>query len=212
MRTKSNLKKVCTRMGRVASGLCVLAILVSGFGVKAAPAVDSKVLGEIELQGTSKIEKDSGVWVDGQYLGYLKELNGSKKILLIPGEHEIVVRQDGYVDFKRSVVLQPQEKQLIQVTMVRDENFRMPSVTSEIKMSVDPDRAAVFVDGFLVGHASEVGGIARSLLVAPGRRKITISLPGYETFETDVDLLPNQKFEIKTKLQRAPEPAPAPES
>jgi len=38
------------------------------------------------------------------------------------------------------------------------------------------------------------------LLVAPGHCKITISLPGYQTFNTEVDLVPNQKFQIKTDL------------
>jgi hypothetical protein len=55
-------------------------------------AEQSDFWGEIELVGPSKVEKTSGVWVDGQYLGYLKELKGSTKILLLPGEHEIVVR------------------------------------------------------------------------------------------------------------------------
>ena len=79
----------------------------------------------------------------------------------------------------------------------------MPSVTAEIKISVNPDRAAVFVDGFLAGHAGELGGIAKSLLVAPGHRKIVISLPGYQTFTTEVDLAPNQKFNLKTELLKA---------
>jgi hypothetical protein len=46
-----------------------------------------------------KVEKTSGVWVDGGYVGYLGELKGSKKVLLLPGEHVITVRQDGYQDF-----------------------------------------------------------------------------------------------------------------
>jgi hypothetical protein len=53
------------------------------------------VLGEIELLGATKVEKTSGVWIDNQYIGYLHELKGSKKILLLPGEHEITVRQGG---------------------------------------------------------------------------------------------------------------------
>src|ERR1035437_3108906 len=73
-------------------------------------AQSNQVLGEIELVGASKVEKTSGVWVDGQYLGYLKELKGTKKILLLPGEHEIVVRQGGYQDFTQKVVLQPGER------------------------------------------------------------------------------------------------------
>jgi hypothetical protein len=67
------------------------------------------VLGEIELAGATKVEKTSGVWIDGQYVGYMKEPKGSKKILLLPGEHEIVVRQGGYKDFSQKVMVQPGE-------------------------------------------------------------------------------------------------------
>lgn len=160
----------------------------------------NQILGEIELVGASKVEKTSGVWVDGQYVGYLKELKGSKKILLLPGEHEIAVRQDGYQDFTEKVTVRPGEKQTVSVKMVKDPRFRMPSIFSEIKLAVTPDRAAVFVDGLFVGHVGEFNGVAKSLLVAPGHRKITISLPGYQTFNTELDLAPNQKFQIKTDL------------
>lgn len=172
----------------------------------------NKVLGEVELQGAGKVEKTSGVWVDGQYLGFLKELKGDKRILLIPGQHEILVRQDGYVDFRQTINVEPAQKQVIEVTMNRAPRFQMPSVFSEIKLAVNPNRAAVFVDGLFVGHVAEFDGIAHSLLVAPGHRKVTISLPGYETFQTEIDLAPNQKFELKTDLQKAPIPANPPPS
>lgn len=178
--------------------LCVLLILIA-----TVVHADNKVLGEVDFECTSNLEQDSGVWVDGQYLGYLKELKGSKKVLLLPGKHEISVRHDGYKDFTQEVNLQPAEKQLIKVTLERDAQYQMPTVTAEIKFSIDPDRAAVFVDGLLVGHAGELGGIGKSLLVAPGKRKITISLPGYQTFETEVELEPHQKFTLKTKLLKA---------
>jgi len=45
----------------------------------------NEVLEEVELIGAGKVENTSGVWVDGQYLGYLKELKGSKRILLYRG-------------------------------------------------------------------------------------------------------------------------------
>jgi len=184
--------------------LAGLVILLAGSAL-----AENKILGEVELQGATKVERDSGIWVDGQYLGYLKELKGSKKILLLPGQHEIVARQDGYQDFHTTVTLQGGEKDLVMVKMARDTRFQMPSVTAEIKISVNPDRAAVFVDGFLVGHAGELGGIAKSLLVAPGHRKITISLPGYQTFTTEVDLAPNQKFNLKTELLKVPAATPS---
>ncbi|HTZ97751.1 MAG TPA: PEGA domain-containing protein [Terriglobales bacterium] len=172
----------------------------------------NKALGEVDLQGASKVEKDSGVWVDGQYVGYLKELHGDKTLLLIPGEHEIVVKQDGYTDFSQKVTVQPGEKLAVPVKMEKDPRFEMPKVFAEIKLAVNPNRAAVFVDGLLVGHVGDFDGVAKSLLVAPGHRKISISLPGYQTFETEVDLEANQKFQIKTDLQKAPVPTnPAPQ-
>src|SRR6185436_974937 len=154
----------------------------------------NEVLGELQLDGATRVERTSGVWIDDQYLGYLKELKGSKKILLLPGTHKLSVRQNGYQDFTREVTLQPGEKQLVTVTMVKAPGYVMPAVTSEIKMSVNPDRAAVFLDGQFIGHAAEFGGLGKSLIVAPGHRKISITLPGYNTFNTEIDLAPNQKF------------------
>src|SRR2546429_9442232 len=194
---------------QLADSVLLLCMLVP-FGANLR-AQSNEVLGEIELVGATKIEKTSGVWVDGQYLGYLKELKGSKKILLLPGQHEIVVRQDGFQDFTDKITVRPGEKQAISVRMVIDPRFKMPSVFSEIKLSVTPDRAAVFVDGLFVGHVGEFGGVAKSLLVAPGHRKITISLPGYQTFNTEVDFVPNQNFQIKTDLIKEGSIQPQPE-
>jgi hypothetical protein len=174
---------------------------------------ENDVLGEIQLVGATKVEKTSGVWVDGQYVGYLKELKGSKKILLLPGEHEIAVRQAGYKDFAQKIVVRPGEKQMIRVAMERDLRMPLPTVTAQIKLSVVPDRAAVFVDGLFAGHVAEFGGVGRALLIAPGKRKVTISLPGYQTFETEITLVANQKFQIKTELVKssgAPETSPSP--
>jgi len=168
------------------------------------------VLGEVELIGATKVEKTSGVWVDGQYLGYLNELKGSKKILLLPGRHEIVVRQAGYQDFAQPVVTEPGTKQVIQVTMQKDPRVQLPTVTAAVKLSVSPNRAAVFVDGAFVGHVDEFDGPGQAMLIAPGKHKITISLPGYQNFETEVTLVPDQQFQLKTDLQKAGSPSGVP--
>ena len=168
------------------------------------------VLGEVELIGATKVEKTSGVWVDGQYLGYLNELKGSKKILLLPGRHEIVVRQAGYQDFAQQVVTEPGTKQVIQVTMQKDPRVQLPTVTAAVKLSVSPNRAAVFVDGAFVGHVDEFDGPGQAMLIAPGKHKITISLPGYQNFETEVTLVPEQQFQLKTDLQKAGSPSGVP--
>ena len=94
---------------------------------------DNKVLGELQFEGASNVERNAGVWVDGQYLGYLKELKGSKAVLLLPGEHEIAVRQAGYKDFTQKITLQPGDKRLIQVTLQKDPRLQMPAVTTPPK-------------------------------------------------------------------------------
>jgi hypothetical protein len=158
------------------------------------------VLGEVELVGASKVENTSGVWIDGPYVGYLSELKGSKKLLLLPGDHDITVRQGGYLDFVQKVSVRAGEKQSIDVKMEKDTRVTLPTITAEIKLEVKPNRAAVFVDGVFVGHIAEFEGAGKALLVAPGKHKIKISLPGYHTFETEIDLVANQKSTVKTEM------------
>jgi hypothetical protein len=187
----------------------------------------NEVMGEIEFEGKSKVEKTSGVWVDGQYVGYLKELKGSKKVLLLPGEHVITVRQGGYQDFEQRVELRPGEKRLVRVEMFKAPTAAMPSVTATVKLAVMPTRAAVFIDGQFMGHAAEFQGVGRGVLVSPGPHTIKIALPGYQTFTTQISPSANQKVEVKTNLlksngivedpmingaaeQKAPAPPPEP--
>lgn len=173
-------------------------------------ASDNQVMGEVIFQGKGKVEKTSGVWVDGQYVGYLKELKGSKKVLLLPGEHTISVRQDGYQDFVQRVTLQPGEKRVVSVAMLHAATGPMPAVTAEVKIAVNPSRAAVFLDGLFVGHVGEFEGGSRGMLVAPGQHMIKIALPGYQTFETQINPQANQKVEVKTELVKSDNPGSDP--
>jgi PEGA domain len=180
--------------------LTCLLVLLSSLTVIPALRAQNKVLGEVELAGASKVENTSGVWIDGQYVGYLSELKGSKKLLLLPGEHDITVRQGGYLDFTQKITVRAGEKQSVAVKMEKDTRVVLPKVTAEIKLEVKPNRAAVLVDGVFVGHIAEFEGPGKALLVAPGKHKIKISLPGYHDFETDINLVANQKSTIKTEM------------
>ena len=157
-------------------------------------------MGEVQFEGAGKLERDSGVWVDGQYVGYLKELKGGKKVLLLPGEHEIIVRQGGLEDFVRKIVVEPGQKQLVRVAMRKSAGWREPAATAELKLTIHPDRAAVFLDDHYIGHVGEFGGKFHSVSVAAGKHRIKVELPGYRTFETELDLLEGQKSEVKTEL------------
>jgi hypothetical protein len=178
--------------------------------INVAYSAENEVLGEIQFQGASKVEKTAGVWVDGQYVGFVKELKGSKKILLLPGEHDVTVRQAGYREFSRKVVLEPGQKQLVNVAMDKDPQAEYPDQTAQLKIMVKPNRAAVFLEDKFIGFVDQFDGPGQWLLVAPGKHRVKITLPGYRTFETEVNLALNQKFELKTELTKGsilqPEP------
>jgi hypothetical protein len=185
-------------------------LLVSAFLLPAPMYAENDVLGEIQFDGKSHVEKTSGVWVDGEYVGYLKELKGSKKVLLLPGKHVITVRQDGYQDFTERILVQPGQKEVVRVAMEKAPMGPLPDVPATVKIAVNPTRAAVFLDGLFVGHVGEFAGLGRGMLVAPGTHQIRIALPGYQTFETDINPLAAQKVEIKTDLVKNSAPLAEP--
>jgi PEGA domain len=182
-------------------GGVILFVLYFFVGPMVAPLVaQTAILGELEFQGASKVERTSGVWIDGQYVGYLGELKGKKKVLLLPGDHELVVRQAGYKDFTEKITVEPRVLRSVSVKMEKDKSETWPTVTAQLKVDVQPVRAAVFVDDKYLGHAGELGGKFHSMLLSPGTHRIKVELPGYQTFETDVTLVAGQKSEVKTTL------------
>jgi len=187
-----------------------LFIFLAFFATLPTLRAQNQVMGELQFEGLTKVEKTSGVWVDGQYVGYLKELKGNKKVLLLPGDHTISVRQNGYQDFNKTVLVKPGEKQSIVVAMIKAPTGLMPATWAILKIAVNPNRAAVFLDGRFVGHVSEFEGIGRSLQVVPGAHAVKIALPGYKTFETSVNPSANQKIEIRTNLLKSSVPVTDP--
>jgi len=160
----------------------------------------NKVTGRVDFTGSTKADKQSGVWVDGQYVGFVKELKGNKKVQLLPGEHEISIRQAGYLSDTQKVVIEPGKITTIAVHLEKDPNAVYSKVTAEVKIDVTPERAAVFLDGAYAGSVSDFKGMGRAMLIAPGKHKIKIALAGYRSFDTEITLLPNQKFTLKTDL------------
>ncbi len=72
---------------------------------------EDRVQSELKFVAHNKAEKTAGVWVDGQYVGFVKELTGDKKIVLLPGKHDVLVRQAWYKDYVEQVILEPGQDQ-----------------------------------------------------------------------------------------------------
>ena len=163
----------------------------------------NQIQGQVEFAAKAKAQRSAGVWIDGQYVGYVDELRGDNTVFLLPGPHEISFRLAGYQDETLKVNVQPKKKLIVKVKLQTDPRVQYSDLTAEVKLEITPSRAAVFLDDAFAGHAGEFGGVGRGMLIRPGKHHITIALAGYQTFETDVDLAANQKTEIKTDLVKS---------
>jgi hypothetical protein len=172
------------------------------FSLHTTIRAQDSIMGQIQFLNSSKAVNTSGVWIDGQYVGYLGELKGMNRLRLLPGDHEITVRQAGYSDFTKNVVIEPRMVVDVRVSMERDPRFVYPDpkTSSEVRLDVQPGRAAVFLDDYYVGTVDEYYGVEHAMLVAPGKHRFKIALPGFKSFETEVELRPRQKFELRTDL------------
>ena len=172
-------------------------VLILLIGVVGA---EDRVQSELRFAAHTKDEKTAGVWVDGQYVGFVKELEGDKKLMLLPGKHEIVIRQAWYNEFVNQVILEPGQIEQINVALVKSAGLPTKDATGELKIAATPSRAAVFVDGQYAGHVEEFNGVGKAMLLTPGQHRLRIALPGYLPFDTMVDLRPQQKLKIQTDL------------
>jgi hypothetical protein len=190
-------------IGRAALAVLLFVLMGVGAAVRAQQtqqAAPNQILGEVQFEGKDKAEKTAGVWVDGQYVGYASELKGDKKIMLLPGQHEVSLRQSGYLTLTQTILVEPAKRVIVTVNLEKDPKAQFSAVTSEIKLKVTPERAAVFVDDNFAGYVSQFNGVGKGMLVSPGAHHIKIALPGYQQFDSDVNLLPKQKVTIRTDL------------
>ena len=158
---------------------------------------------------TDQDERDAGVWIDGKYAGYVKELKGDRKVMLPAGEHEFVIKQAGFKDFTRKIVVDPDQAPFQTVAVVLEENTKMTypgSNAAELRLDIQPKRAAVFVDDNYMGHGGDFGGRFHSMLVSPGKHHLKVTLNGYQTYETDLDAVASSKSEMKIALEKSSAP------
>jgi len=192
-----------TKISRARNAGVILGLLCAA--ALPVAAGNNEILGEVRFQPQNGAAKTAGVWVDGKYVGYLNELKGSKKLLLLPGDHEISVREAGYQSLEQTIGVEPHTVQTLRISLEKDLRAQFPTVSAEVKLSIDPERAAVFVDDQFAGHAHEFGGAGRAMLLSPGKHHIKITLPGYQSFDTEIEVRANQKYDIKTQLPKGHE-------
>jgi hypothetical protein len=159
------------------------------------------LLGEIEIVAATKLERDAGVWVDGQYVGFVKDLRGTGKLVLVPGERQLQFKLVGYQEVERTIVVEPGRAVRYRIAMNEAPDLTYPdkASTAQVRLAVEPAEAAVFVNGNYVGHVDRFDG-RQGMRLSPGTYRFTIALPGYHSFETELTLRVAQTYEIKTTL------------
>ena len=161
-------------------------------------------MGEVRFSADNQDERDSGVWIDGKYAGYVKELKGDRKVLLPAGEHEIIIRQAGYKDLTKKLVVAPDEVQTIAVLLEENPKLTFPGTNAaELRLDIAPKRAAVFVDDGYMGHGGDFGGRFHSMLVSPGKHRLKVTLEGYKPYETEIDAVASSKSQMKIVLEKS---------
>jgi len=187
------------KIGRLARWIAFGALTIAATAA-AGRAQDQKP-GELRFTADTSTERDAGVWIDGKYVGYLKELHGDKKVLLPPGDHEVTVREAGYKDFTQKVTMHPGEVQLMMVMLTESEKVIYPgNNAAELRLDVKPKQAAVYVDDQYMGHGADFGGRFHSMLLIPGKHHVRIVQPGYQTWEMDLTVDANVKSQLKADL------------
>ena len=159
--------------------------------------------GEVRFSADNQEERDSGISVDGKYFGYVKELKGNKKVLLAPGEHEISIRQDGYKDFDQKIVVEAGQAQTVNVMMEENPKAIYPGDdAAELRLDIQPKRAAVFLDDAYVGHGGDFGGRFHSMLVSPGKHQLKVTLSGYRAYQMEINPVAYEKSRMKIVLEK----------
>ena len=179
-------------------GVAIASWLAAGAAGAANP-----LQGEVELHAASKVERNAGVWLDGQYVGFVKDLEGRGKLVLLPGEHELVFKLIGYDDLTSTIDVEPGSRNRYRVAMLplADATYPEESKTAQLRLAVKPDKAAIFVNDAYVGHIDRFDG-RRGMRLSAGTYRLTIALPGYEAFNTELTVRAGQSYELKTDLRK----------
>ena len=165
-------------------------------------------LAELRFTTDTQDERDAGVWIDGKYAGYVKELKGDRKVMLAPGEYEIVIKQAGYHDLTQKITAVAGQPQTVNVVLVENPKMTYPgSDAAEFRLDIRPKRAAVFVDGTYMGHGGDFGGHFRSMLVAPGKHQLKVTLDGYRPYEREITGNASEKSQMTIVLEKGSDSA-----
>ena len=128
--------------------------------------------------GTLKVKTSSnrtGVFVDGKYLGPAANFKITRKYSLPAGQHELILREPRFEEFKTSITITAGETTTVKQTLQARPLVTPPFGT--LKVRGFEKYAAVYLNGAYVGHADEFDFQRQGLLVKPGEYELEVTSP-----------------------------------
>jgi hypothetical protein len=176
---------------------------VASWCMAASASAANPLQGEVEIEAASRIERNAGLWLDGQYVGFVKDLEGKGRLVLVPGPHTLLFKLVGYEDVASTIAVEPDTRQEYRLAMTAAADVTYPDKdnTAQVRISVKPEDAAIFVNDSYVGHTDRFDG-RRGMRMSAGTYRFTIALPGYQPFNTELTVRAGQTYEIKTELPK----------
>src|SRR5437868_14188883 len=95
-----------------------LPVLLAIIALVGAARAEDRVQAELNFAAHKDAEKTSGVWEDGQHVGYVKELGEGKKVTLLHDRDEVIVRQAWYKDYVEQVIVEPGQTRTVNGPLV----------------------------------------------------------------------------------------------
>jgi len=77
-----------------------------------------------------------------------------------------------------------------------------PTATGGLSFEITPSDATVYIDGQFVGAVEQFTPNDQPLPMAPGRHRVEVRAPGYQTIVFDVDIMAGQVIPYRGEMQR----------
>jgi hypothetical protein len=80
---------------------------------------------------------------------------------------------------------------------------------ADVRIQVEPEDTAVYVDGFYAGIVDDFNGVFQALPLPPGGHTIVLYREGYRTITHSIYLRPGSTFRLRENMLRLPPGAPS---
>jgi hypothetical protein len=171
---------------------------------------------------TRVVPSDAEVVLDGESVGFASDYNGRwDRLSVAPGRHAIAFREAGYRDLVIDFDAHPGATYVFNDALARGEGEdrrTLPSASTaapptgarphasttamgRLRVHVEPQDAAVYLDGEYLGLGAELARIHGALSVAAGSHRLEAVRPGYVSATHEIEVGETDPAAIELTLE-----------